>query len=259
MVTAFGEIGNRALHAAKAAELRAQGLTGAEIGAALHLSRSYVSVLLTDPDRAQEAARKRSYAQPCMDCGSMTSGSEGRKPEPRCLRCAALHANKKVWTPDRLIGKMQEWAGRYGEPPSSTDWTVTVQRRRGNQRGLRRLQESEWPHAGTVVKAFGSWNAGIAAAGYRPRAPNGGSGNERRHPRYGTGKKPTMRRDRKMEAIVLKKTETLLWEEIGRISARSFTSAVERLASEAGTYIVVTSGNVFQVAPVERMTVVANK
>lgn len=35
--------------------------------------------------------RKAQYATPCVDCGASTSGSEGRRPDTRCSKCANAH------------------------------------------------------------------------------------------------------------------------------------------------------------------------
>ena len=58
---------------------------------------------------------------------------------------------------------MRAWQDRYGNPPSSTDWSRTHARRRGGE-GLKRLQTGEWPAPSTVIDLYGSWAAAVADA-----------------------------------------------------------------------------------------------
>lgn len=37
--------------------------------------------------------RKAQYGTPCIDCGAMTSGSEGRRPNSRCVPCGVAHTS----------------------------------------------------------------------------------------------------------------------------------------------------------------------
>lgn len=58
---------------------------------------------------------------------------------------------------------MRAWQDRFGEPPSSTDWSRTHARRRGGQ-ALVRLEQGNWPSASTVIELYGSWAAAQADA-----------------------------------------------------------------------------------------------
>ena len=55
----------------------------------------------------------------------------------------------------KLVALIQIWAREHGAPPRAADWM--------NVKGTR------WPSYLTVVRAFGSWDAGIEAAGFEPR------------------------------------------------------------------------------------------
>jgi hypothetical protein len=72
---------------------------------------------------------------------------------------------------DRVAAAIQEWAAIFGEPPCCDDWNATKARLSpGGWRAVRRAATGrDWPSARLVTKAFGSWNAGIAAAGFVPR------------------------------------------------------------------------------------------
>lgn len=125
-------------------------------------------------------ARKRRYEQPCVDCGARTSGSDGRRDEPRCATCAArLRAEREtVWTAEKIVERIQAWATIYGEPPGSADWNPWQARHAiHDEQRAQRFEAGHWPWSTQVVHAFGSWNAAIEAAGFTPRAPHGGGGN----------------------------------------------------------------------------------
>ena len=56
----------------------------------------------------------------------------------------------------KLIAMIKLWAKDHGgSPPRASDWM--------NVKGTR------WPSYLTVVRAFGTWDEGIAAAGFEPR------------------------------------------------------------------------------------------
>lgn len=106
------------------------------------------------------------YAGSCVDCGNRTDGSEGPgKAAQRCLECSSrhLHENRR-WNQETIIVAIQEWAARYGSPPSAGEWNTTLARRGG-----RRERSTGYPPATTVQREFGSWSAALAAAGFQPR------------------------------------------------------------------------------------------
>lgn len=134
-----------------------------------------------------ERCRKTKYSASCLDCGAPLNGSDGRGPNApaRCFACARVYdgARRKVWTRERIIAAIQEWATVYGEPPASPDWNPYHARVEfGDLERAARFEDANgrWPSSQTVIDEFGSWNAGIAAAGFAPRPPGGGGGNELR-------------------------------------------------------------------------------
>lgn len=89
-----------------------------------------------------------------------------RKPRPRKI-------DRRVrWTRDLVIARMQEWTRVYGGPPSVMEWMPTQARLRGRPEWAQRFADAKghWPGARTVMRLFGSWTAGLAAAGLEPRA-----------------------------------------------------------------------------------------
>jgi hypothetical protein len=73
---------------------------------------------------------------------------------------------------DEILAAIRTWAERYGGPPTLADWEPSRARRLGHAWRAERFCTGEWPTAGMVAREFGTFGAGIAAAGFeRPRAP----------------------------------------------------------------------------------------
>jgi hypothetical protein len=184
----------RAERYAQVVALRARGLTHAQIAGELGVSLSLVRNLLYDPDGSKQRARRERYRGTCETCGAKTDGSNGRAAAPtRCVRCENAHRASEegrerwtFWTRERIIEAIRWWARTYGEPPASPDWNPYLARNilRDEERaarGERLIRERRVPWMKTVVERFGSWNDGILAAGFTPRAPFGTKENRRRH------------------------------------------------------------------------------
>lgn len=137
-----------------------------------------------------DRCRKAQYDLVCVDCGGRVNGSSpagmANRDEPRCIACAARHSGeaRRVWTRTLIIERIREWAAMYGEPPAVPDW-VPWQARNAmhDEERARRAESGYWPSPCTVVRLFGSWNAGIEAAGFTPREAHGGGDNVRRRRR----------------------------------------------------------------------------
>jgi hypothetical protein len=71
------------------------------------------------------------------------------------LRAARLRVTSEygVWTRERLLAALHRDAARRGRTPVREDWSKAIRTR---------------PNAATVAKFFGSWNAGLRAAGLEP-------------------------------------------------------------------------------------------
>jgi hypothetical protein len=70
-------------------------------------------------------------------------------------RYAARVPRRVRWTRQRIVYALDLWHGRHLRPPSAREWW---------------LAGDDHPSSWTVIKTFGSWNAAIAAAGFRVRA-----------------------------------------------------------------------------------------
>jgi hypothetical protein len=103
--------------------LRERGMTQQEIAALLGLSRSTVSMYVTDPDGSQDRARKASYGGTCEGCGARTDGSNGPGSAPRlCAACTvAKQHDEREWTRKTIIEAFREFAAVMGRPPRAAD------------------------------------------------------------------------------------------------------------------------------------------
>ena len=76
------------------------------------------------------------------------------------------------FTPEEIVAAIRAWTERHGAPPTLADWEPSRARRMGHHWRVERFRAGTWPTAGMVARAFGTFGAGIEAAGYaRPRAP----------------------------------------------------------------------------------------
>ncbi len=130
---------------ARARDLRARGLLLREVAAEVGASLKTVSQWCTDPDGAKLRARKDSYAGECDVCGGPTCGGYGPGRAPTaCLDCL-------TWTPEAILEAIRDWADEHGGvPPRMVD---------------ARHSGGRLPTEGSVIRRFGTWNAGLLAAG----------------------------------------------------------------------------------------------
>lgn len=104
-------------------------------------------------------------------CGAPLDGGSPSRGTERCRSCTAKDAT--IWTREWIVSKIQEWTSLYGEPPTAEDWAPqTVHSRRANAVRTR-FYSASWPYTEYVQRRFGSWNAGIEAAGFTPRTRRG--------------------------------------------------------------------------------------
>lgn len=125
----------------------------------------------------------------CVDCDDPVDRSSSKGAAVRCERCSHAHqaseeerARVTYWTRERLIAAIQWWVKTYGETPALPDWCAHISRHVLHdepraRRAERLITDRTIPGFTTVVQRFGSWNAGIEAAGFQPRVNHGGGGN----------------------------------------------------------------------------------
>lgn len=82
---------------------------------------------------------------------------------------------QRYWTKERIIDAIQRWTQTYGSPPAQGSWSPGQAKLRAPDhpvhQDVERYTKGDWPHANTVVAAFGSWAAAVRAAGYEPYRP----------------------------------------------------------------------------------------
>lgn len=154
-----------------AAQMRADGMKLREIAAELGISKSTASALILDPTRAKRKAYLKAHQGECIDCGAPTQvGKNGSLPSKRCRSCSRKHRSENaIWTREVIIEAIRLYADRYGHPPSARDWNPSMARNDYRDDIAERFYEDGcWPATTGVQKVFGSWNAAIRAAGFRP-------------------------------------------------------------------------------------------
>ena len=150
---------------AKARELRAEGRTSGQIALALGSPASTV--------------RNWYLGGNCEVCGAALDGSRGSNSPTLCAKHAAAGVRSR--TKERAIAEIQRWVAEFGRAPSAMDWNPYAVERHPTlteetkQRKIERHRAGGWPWASLVTNAFGSWSAGLKAAGLESN-PTGGAG-----------------------------------------------------------------------------------
>ena len=140
-----------------------EGLSIAEIAGRLGRAEATVKASLYDPTGEKSRAVKRRYQGVCRGCGVPTTARNGKGDAYEYCNCCHPGAIERKWTRERVLEAMRAWNARYGNPPTSYDWSVWHASRRGPE-ALAGLQDAEWPAASTVSEVYGSWAAARADA-----------------------------------------------------------------------------------------------
>ena len=140
-----------------------EGLSIAQIADRLGRSPATIKAYFYDPTGEKARAVKARYQGVCRGCGAYTQPRNGKG--DAYAYCKACHpgAIERRWPRERVLGAMLAWRVQHGQLPSSYDWSRTHARRRGVE-PLERLSTDDWPSAGVVTAAYGSWKAARAAA-----------------------------------------------------------------------------------------------
>lgn len=141
----------------------AERLSIAQIALRLGRSPATIKAYFYDPTGEKARAVKARYVGVCRGCGAYTQPRNGKG--DAYAYCKACHpgAIERRWTQERVLDAMCDWRARYDRLPTSYDWSRTHARRRGGE-ALERLSTGDWPSAGVVTAACGSWKAARAAA-----------------------------------------------------------------------------------------------
>lgn len=148
----------------QARELYAEGFGYVAIGKKLGVSSTTIRRWLFPEVHQHSLCKARAYkasrAKQCANCGVTIWYTS-----TLCADCSQeKQRQERLWTRERVILAIQNWARMYGSPPAATQW-----RRSGKAH----------PSIGAVygkTGVFSSWNEAIAAAGFTPRHSNPGPG-----------------------------------------------------------------------------------
>ena len=193
--------GQRSAKARRATKLAAQGKDYREVARLLRVSEPYAWYLINDPGGERRLAMYRASSGvsqddtvECRACHErfvnlgahlVAHGLDGEQYRRRYGEDAPLVSEsfreiardlyrdkvgqRRPWTRERVIQALQRQAKQTGKIPRATDWQRPLRRKAS---GL--MLSGEWrPNASTVVNLFGSWSAGLRAAGLEPRRPGG--------------------------------------------------------------------------------------
>jgi AraC-like DNA-binding protein len=142
-----------------------EGLSISEIADRLGRKPATVKAYFYDPTGDKAPAAKARYVGVCRGCGAYTQPRNGKG--DAYAYCKACHpgAIERRWTRERILEAMREWRDRFGQLPSSHDWSRTHAPRRGGE-ALARLSDGDWPSASVVTAAFERWSfVGAAVIG----------------------------------------------------------------------------------------------
>jgi hypothetical protein len=93
------------------------------------------------------------------------------------MSARTFNRRKGVWTKDEVVASIVAYVERHGRVPAATDFNPSDCRRSAHisaRRSMAWLERAdhwyagEYPYPRTVAVLFGSWSAGIVAAGFRP-------------------------------------------------------------------------------------------
>lgn len=157
-------IRERQERAARAHELRAQGLKVREIAVEMGLSMSTVSDYLADPTGEKKRAQRKRYraaTKPCESCGEPTT-------RRWCRACIRAGVNT-LWTRERIVEAIQECGRLIGGTPTASHFNPALARNLGHPDRAALHAACHWPQNWTIHQRFGSWNAALEAAGFQRR------------------------------------------------------------------------------------------
>src|ERR1700722_19051986 len=103
----------------------AEGLSIVQIAGRLGRSPATVKAYFYDPTGEKARAVKARYVGACRGCGAYTQPRHGKG--DAYAYCKACHpgAREGRWTCERVLDARRAWRARYGQLPSSYDWSVT--------------------------------------------------------------------------------------------------------------------------------------
>jgi hypothetical protein len=142
----------------------AEGLSIAQIAQRLGRSPATVKAYFYDPTGEKAKAVKARYQGICRGCGAPTPPRNGKG--DAYAHCTNCHpgASAPKWTRERVRDAIRARRDRYGEPPSSYDWSRTHARAPPRRPGARPPRRRRLARPATVTDPYGTWAAARADA-----------------------------------------------------------------------------------------------
>jgi hypothetical protein len=117
----------------------------------------------------------RLYLLPIVEAATVlnTTYAVDRRPSrPRPEATVRTCGRRPTYTAEQILDAIRRWTDQYGAPPARADWEPSRARRMGHDWRVTRFLAGEWPTTRMVCRCFGTLNAAVEAAGFRPnRAP----------------------------------------------------------------------------------------
>jgi hypothetical protein len=160
--------------------------TLAEIGDVFGLTRERVRQILNERDvTTRRGRRSRDAVQAAEERDAEIRRLAGDHTQAEVMQLlgvsratvqraagTGLFRGSTKWTQELVIQGIQEYAKKYGRPPTSVAWNVAMARREGRQDLVDRFYaDGCWPHISTIQRFFPKWNDAIKAAGFEPLRP----------------------------------------------------------------------------------------
>jgi hypothetical protein len=129
------------------------------VGAALRMDAAghSTATIADELGVSQGSVYKYLRASMCPDCGAPVVTPTAK----RCPACAAREKVQPRFDRQETIALMRTWAQETGQAPMTPEWLPTA-----DQRTKWGSEYPRWPSNRTVVTHFGTWNAGLEAAGF---------------------------------------------------------------------------------------------
>jgi hypothetical protein len=101
-----------------------------------------------------------------------TYAVQRRPARPRPTPAVRAAGRRPTYTREQILDAIRRWTELHDAPPTRADWEPSRARRMGHEWRVVRFEEGEWPTTRMVCRWFGTFNAAVEAAGFRPnRAP----------------------------------------------------------------------------------------
>ncbi|MCW2924398.1 MAG: hypothetical protein JWM98_1802 [Thermoleophilia bacterium] len=133
------------------------------------------------PPRTILAIRKRERGGTAIDVAdrlAVAMGTSLDELETNLPDAVVDEGRPGAWTRGEVLERIREWTHQHGKPPAASQWNparaqsfadAAMAKSRVWLEGIAAFKEGDYPGQDTVERLFGSWSAGLEAAGYASR------------------------------------------------------------------------------------------